>query len=323
MLGMKLGRDALSLANAFWHDYLRVLRYSSAVCTGDTQGKLAALITMGYHGIEKGLALPQPRPGFGKPEVSLLISRLERYGMAFGFDETAIVAFNVLGEYCRFNEEHGALDPEFLPQIKSLARFVASQSVRVSAGGGKLVVKEDFLKRARIDLKGFFESRSSVRQYASQPVALEDMETAVNLARRTPSCCNRQSGRVWVLRDQPSIQKALEIQGGARGFGQEVPAVLVITSDLACFQSAGERGQALIDGGMFAMSVVYALHSLGLVTCCLNWSKTHATDTRLRQLFPIPMQETIIMLVAVGHPKDRYLVAESHRRDVGEVMRVL
>ena len=71
------------------------------------------------------------------------------------------------------------------------------------------------------------------------------------------------------------------------------------------------------------MSVVYALHSLGLVTCCLNWSKDYTTDKLFKKEFGIPPNETIIELISVGHPKDDYTVAVSHRRPVDEIMRVI
>ena len=49
---------------------------------------------------------------------------------------------------------------------------------------------------ARWDLTDFFASRYSVRQFAEEPVPLALIETAVRLAQKTPSVCNRQSGRV-------------------------------------------------------------------------------------------------------------------------------
>ena len=49
--------------------------------------------------------------------------------------------------------------------------------------------------------------------------------------------------------------------------------LLIIAMDLKAFVPAHERYQHWIDGGMFSMSIIYALHSLGLSSCCLNWSK--------------------------------------------------
>lgn len=322
-LYIRAARDLVQLARNCLYDFMRVARHSSAVATGNSRAKLAALITMNYHGLEKGMSLPSPRPGFGKEQARILVSRLQRYGAVFGFDENAMVALNVLRHYCRFNEQHGALDRTLSELVETLARYLPAGSLACQAGGVKLVRRGEFLRQAKHDLTEFFSSRASVRQYADRPVELKEIEASVELARRTPSCCNRQSSRVWVITDPGKIQTALEIQGGARGFKQEVPLLLVVTSSLASFQSSGERYQSWIDGGMFAMSLIYALHSLGLATCCLNWSKDHALDKKFRREFHIPPNETIIVLISVGHPKEEFSVAQSHRRGTNELINIL
>ncbi len=319
----KIVRDTLIVAGNCWYDFVRVLRHTSAVTTGNSREKLAALITIGYHGIEKGLALPEPRPGFGALQVSILISRLERYGAAFGFDENAVVAWNVLQEYWRFNEQHGKMDRVLASRIEQLSRYLPTAGTEHIGGGVKAIRREDLLIAARLDLRDFFSSRCSVRQYAESPVDLNAIERAVEMARKSPSCCNRQSARVWVLNEPEKVRMALEIQGGARGFGQEAPMVLIVTSDQACFQSAGERNQHWIDGGMFAMSLIYALHSLGLVSCCLNWSKVREKDQQFRRQFDIPDSHGIIVVITVGHPKEEFVVAQSQRRSVQELVKLL
>jgi hypothetical protein len=125
-----------------------------------------------------------------------------------------------------------------------------------------------------------------------------------------------------MVREPERIQGVLDIQEGARGFKEQVPMLLIITADLACFQSAGERCQAWIDGALFAMSLVWALHSRGLVTCMLNWSKRKEKDLELRSYLRIPPSENIIVLVAVGHPPPMWRVAISARRQRADVLLV-
>src|SRR3546814_1994141 len=74
--------------------------------------------------------------------------------------------------------------------------------------------------------------------------------------------------------DLEIIDRALSLQNGNRGFGHEIPCLLILCTDLSAFDTAGERYQHWIDGGMFSMSLVWALHALGYSSCCLNWSKT-------------------------------------------------
>ena len=108
---------------------------------------------------------------------------------------------------------------------------------------------------------------------------------------------------------------------GSRGFGECIDVVLVMTSDRRAFTTVGERNQCWVDSGMFAMSVIYALHSLGLGTCCLNWSLTSDRDQQARQVFSIDDSEAISMIIAVGHIPETLKVAASPRLPVAEVMR--
>ncbi len=93
----------------------------------------------------------------------------------------------------------------------------------------------------------------------------------------------------------------------------------VVTWGLAACPSGGGRAQGWIDGGLFAMSLIYALHSQQLVSCALNWSKGREVDLRLKKRFRIPHSESIILLLAVGHPQESYEVAQSWRKPLEDV----
>jgi nitroreductase len=315
-------RDVATLLASSLYDFRRVLKFSSAVYLGDNEEKLHALLIMGYHSIEKGLSLPHPRPGFGRHHVNALLLRLERYVRYFGVEDQCIVALNVLKSYYEFNKSNNIVDQKLLDEIMRIERRCAEsrQCPVISAGGVKTMRAEDFYKSSRIDLSGFFTSRCSVRQYSEKKVPVAEIEKAIRMAQKAPSSCNRQSARVRLLNKQADVQDALKIQNGAQGFDTVVNTVLVVTSDLSCFQSAGERYQCWIDGGMFAMSLVFALHSLGLVSCCLNWSKIKDVDVRFKRRFSIPQSESIILLVAVGYPPDEFIVAESCRKKLERVL---
>jgi nitroreductase len=120
--------------------------------------------------------------------------------------------------------------------------------------------------------------------------------------------------------DKEDIVRLLSFQNGNRGYGDQAGAVLLITADMRAFTMLGERNQAWIDGGLFAMSLNYALHSLGLGACMLNWSVEKGQDEALRAAFAIPEQEVVIMMMAVGHMPERLRVARSPRRPLKSVL---
>jgi nitroreductase len=55
--------------------------------------------------------------------------------------------------------------------------------------------------------------------------------------------------------------------------------------------------------------LVYALHSLGLGTCCLNLSVEYKRDQALKQSADIPDTELIMIMIAVGNLPERLKVA--------------
>ena len=308
------------LAANFAYDQRRFAEYSAACPVGAAPERLRSLLVMDAHRIEKALSLRSPRPGFGRATVANLLANLDQYLQQVGSDDTARLALNTLEAYCAFHAGHTAADLD-LPGLVAALRTRIEQSDSVRTGAGIVTCRRDEIWEAgRRDLRAFFESRHSIRDFAAEPVPLEQLATAVDLARRTPSVCNRQGWKVHVYSDRTRKAAILECQNGNRGFGEQLAHVLIVTADLSAFVSIGERNQGWIDGGMFAMSLVYALHSLGLGTCCLNCSNTAAEDLRLRATAEIPPSESPIMMIGVGPLPERFRVACSARKEVAELM---
>lgn len=131
------------------------------------------------------------------------------------------------------------------------------------------------------------ERRHAVRSYADEPVSREALKKVVEISLRTPSVCNRQSVRVRILDDARIIGEALKIQGGFGGYAMP-PALMVVTSDLRAFMGAQERNEAFVDGGLFSMSLLYALESERLTACPLNAMFGAKTGAAMRALLHIP-----------------------------------
>jgi nitroreductase len=65
---------------------------------------------------------------------------------------------------------------------------------------------------------------------------------------------------------------------------------------------------------------MYALHSLGVASCPLNWSQTPKRDKQLRRAVKIRPNHTVIMMIAFGFPDDDNKVCSSSRRPLSEVL---
>jgi nitroreductase len=273
-----------------------------------------------YHKIEKGLSLPNPRLGFGKKNVYHLLSILENYIKQYGWDDVSSVALNTLYSYYYFNEKNNLKINDLLKRLEELKNLL-EDGAKILVGGVDEVTKVE-IDKSNVNFKEFAYSRHSIRNYAQGDVSVDLIKEAVNIAQKTPSVCNRQSSRVYVYSDNEWKSEILKYQNGNAGFGESASKILIVTSELKDFRGANERNQSYIDGGMYSMSLIYALHSLGVGTCPLNLTITHKTEVKLKKVANISDSEVLLMMIAVGNLPEKLRVASSPRRLAEEVMTV-
>jgi nitroreductase len=315
----------VSLIINYCYDLQRFFRFSASINPYRTQVTHQGRIIAHYHVIEKGLSLKDPKPAFGTQIVNNLIVILTDYCEQYGLDDVSQVALNVLIAYYEFNlEKYGINNQELykkITEIKILSKVEISNNE--DKQGGVIFLKKDVINKfASISFKDFVDCRYSIRNFCDTDVDIRLIKEAVSYAIKTPSVCNRQTWQVYLYKDKDSKSKILSYQNGNRGFIESINKLLIITSDLSYFITAAERNQCFIEGGLFSMSLIYALHSLGLGSCCLNWSVTYQNDKLVRKVAGIKNSETIIMMLAVGHLPEKLFVANSPRKNTEDILTI-
>lgn len=262
-----------------------------------SSGNLEAQITKDYHRIEKGLALSAPKRPFGA-EVERRLRKLIPIAQQASWHSSYVeYAEDALTALAAWNADGRVLD------------LVSPVQERPTKALDPLVAQE------------FFTSRRSVRHFdPSAPPTTEVLAQAARLAASTPSVCNRQAARVHYFTSPADVTRVLSHQNGNAGFRENVPAVAVVTVDRRLFTGVGERNQRWIDGGLFAMTLVWSLHALGLQTCMLNWSMTNAESESLRADAEISGNEDIVVLIAIGKAAQGHRYARSARRPLSEML---
>jgi nitroreductase len=313
-----------------WRRFRKFSSYAISIFYLKSNGRvkssyqLLALIQADAHKIEKALAITNPRPGFGVAVVKRLIANVEEYYQRFSFNSRLEIAYCVLQKYLEFNLINKSLDKDLEFAIKQLEEDIQElKDSKNEAAGVIHFSKESYLKRTKLDLDDFFMNRYSMRQFSDQSLDLADLQKAIYLASKTPSVCNRQCYHAFVAHGKEKASSVLSYQLGNRGFGDQVDSVITVTADLSCFFSSSERNQAWIDGGLFAMSLIYALHSLGIASCPLNWSVNPKRDLALKNASGIPHSHSVIMMIACGHIKDEFTVAQSKRKPMEELCTIM
>jgi nitroreductase len=155
--------------------------------------------------------------------------------------------------------------------------------------------------------------RHSVRTYSGAAISDDTIVRSVRLAIQSPSACNRQAVRVHVFSGPQCLARILRHQNGNRGFGSRADKLLLITYDLRALLSSAERNLPYLDGGLFAMTLIYALQDAGVATCCLNVNHHSFREAALRRALRIPPQEAPILLIAAGGFPATFRVPASER----------
>lgn len=250
--GFLAAQASAQVAQAARYDRVRYLRHSSTRDAHNTRENLAAKITERYHNIEKGLSLPTPRPGFAAATVAVLVRLVESYITRFGEDGVTSAAIGALREYDSFNRSCPTLAEP--PHTARIASLLANHAALPDGHSGAIKVSRALVDRAteHISLE-FFTSRHSTRIFDQSAVADADVAFALAAAATAPAVCNRQFGHIRVWQDYETIQALLEIQGGARGFKENIPALALVTTSLRSYWGPGERNQAWIDGGLYGL----------------------------------------------------------------------
>ncbi|WP_210526150.1 nitroreductase family protein [Rubellimicrobium arenae] len=294
------------------YDALRYWRHSFTA-GARVQENLRARIAIGLHFLEYGMSLRDAQPGHALDRAMRLAADLDTYTRRFGPDATVQIALDALEAYLGFNAASGHDLPALRARVDALVGG-ADEGLR---GGVEMVTASEIREKGRIDFLSFAEARHSIRQYSPEPVPREAIERAVRVAQQSPSSCNRQTCRAWIWTEREAVQKVLALQNGNRGFGDQLGGVAVVTSDIAHWETAAERYQGWVDGGMFAMSLAYGLHAEGLGAVMLNWSVSQARDRALRRLTGIGDSSLIITMIGFGCLPDELRVPVSQRKPLG------
>ncbi|WP_289854563.1 nitroreductase family protein [Enterococcus faecalis] len=298
-------------------DRKRFLTYFSKKNSNKEENIKAQLIFYG-HSIEKGLSRQNIRLGFGKSVVIKLLEYMEKYDK-LGFDKQNYCYLNsisIMRKYIEFHEQN-YFDLDYIP-IRYNGMLNKIKESNTEVGG---IVEFDLksrLNRKEVDFKYLALNRYSIRDYDSSNVDLVMLNEAIEIALKSPSVCNRQSARVYVINDKTEIKELLNIQGGFNGY-ELPPCLILVTSDIQDFIDISERNQPYIDGGIFAMSLIYALEYQGFATCTLNTMFDSKKMKKTRNLLGIPESENLIVYISVGNFKNKYSVPKSFRYPMSEI----
>ncbi|MFG0454077.1 nitroreductase family protein [Shewanella mangrovisoli] len=314
-------RNYLLLLTNFIKDFRLFLRHST-VFNQNGLNKKECQIILDYHAVEKGLLFKKTKPRFAKQRILNLHSNLDSILIKNNVCRSQIrVAYQVMCEYYELHQHLGVdISDYYALPIYQNYKNILGDAYTDRFKGAISYHFDDFYSAVTSEFSIFSKSRKSVREYTGELVSTSLIEKAITLALNTPSVCNRQACKVYLLEDKDRVQKLLTIQGGLTGYTKNINQVLLLTVDRNYFYTVGERNQFYIDGGMFLMNMLYALHYYKIANCPANWGKLTQEEKQLDGIVNIPESEKIICIVPIGIAKEEFRVTLSQRRDLKEVL---
>jgi nitroreductase len=269
------------------------------------------------HTIEKGLSLPEPRPLFGRDKISAILGYLRSYDKGFT-DFPIAMAHGALSDYRDFSAPHAAPND---PTLEAIEKHLESEAhPRMERTGG---VKDVWAAASSDDQEtpiAFLTSRTSCRMFTPTALPHEQIDEVLRIAQSAPSQCNRQSVWVHFYQDRSQISELLGLQGGSSGFSHTVGNLFVVTSEITAWGGPQQRNQPYVDGGLYSMMLLLALHSKGISSCPLNLAVTNSTERKIKAIGNIPPNQRLIMMVAAGKTSDSIIkAARSPRCKVSDI----
>lgn len=181
-----------------------------------------------------------------------------------------------------------------------------------------------------MELEQAIRERRSVRKYEQREIPQAVLEEIVELARFSPSWKNTQVPRYHVVTNGEMKQAVADHCVLGFAFNAKTisrcPALAVVTAVKGLsgyepdgsFSTTQEDRWEIFDTGVAVQTFCLAAHAKGVGTVILGVFD----EEKIRQYVPIPQEERVVCLVAMGYPLEAPKAAPP-RKEVAELLTVL
>lgn len=270
------------------------------------------LLTRNIHRIEKGLLMMPRRDVFGKGYIKETIKSLELVlKSAKNFKDQILWAIDVLDEYFKVcaSDDLIKLQQERYNNLK--------ENFSLNKTGNKKPYK--VVKNSEIDFHTFLKlvkQRKSVRWFDNKKVERDLIDKAILAAGYSPSACNRQPYEYRIIDDQSLLNKLVNLPTGTSGYSHNIPVMLIAIGDLSAYYSDRDRHLIYIDASLANMTLMYALETLGLSSCPINWPDIGERERAMSEILNLKSYQRPVMCMAIGYAKTDSMVAYSGKNNL-------
>ena len=283
----------------------------------DSLSGLEYKLRRNIHRLEKGLIMDPLRDVFALGYIEETVEAYIQMSASTCSNASQMKWFkDVLQEYFSVTGPHAIIDvcrERFNGAISSEQTNKKSVPLPRSSYSKSEISYDEFYALCR--------QRRSVRWYQDLKVPRELIDRAIVAAAQSPSACNRQPFEFRVFDDPVKVQKISGIPMGTVGFTHQFPVIIVLVGKLNAYEFDRDRHLIYIDGSLAAMTFMYALETLGLSSCPINWAGVEKTELQMDDALELEAYERPVMLISVGYAKQSGKIPFSHKKELGKIRR--
>lgn len=270
------------------------------------------------HMLEKGISMRDRREVFGVEVANDLVDNvIQRWDQKENgnSDDQLRWSIDVLNEYFQVV----ASDPMLSHSRKRFNEFIKSNDIEI---GDRTPKPRHSLESHPVNyeqLLDLAQQRSSTRWFQEKEVDREKIDEAIRIAAESPSACNRQSFEYRVYDDPNVLDDILQPPLGITGYKENIPCLVVLVGKQRAYFRESEKNVPFIDASLSAMAFQFALETLDLASCTINWPAVYSEHKRMDQIIGLDEDEVVITLMAVGYPDPDGKVPYSHKKSLDDL----
>jgi nitroreductase len=275
------------------------------------------LLRRNIHRLEKGLIMRPRRSVFAKdylPETLRVYARAVAASVGHEPHDELLWAQSVLTEYFAVVDRTDPVIARAWTTFSGISLPSPSTLRMFPYARGSEPPPVDFER-----FMALCRRRRSIRWFLDRPVPRELVDQAFLAAGQAPSACNRQPFVFRVFDDKDRARQIAAIPLGTKGFSHEVPAIVAVVGRLRAYPLERDRHAIYVDGSLAAMSFMFALETLGLASCPINWPDTEPQESIIARELNLDPDERVVMLIAFGYPDPEGLIPYSAKRELQEL----
>jgi nitroreductase len=267
------------------------------------------------HRLEKGLIMRPRRDVFARDYIG---ETIEFYADAVIQDRTApgsmeqselAWAHDVLTEYFSVAVGDDATIETARRRFDQLA-YTRGYTGKIPRG------KHDRSTISYEELAELASQRRSVRWFEQRSVPRELIDRALLVGRQAPTACNRLPYEFLIFDDPELTRRVASIPFGAAGYDHNIPTLAVVVGKLSSYFSPRDRHAIYVDGSLAAMSFIFALETLGLSSCIINWPDFEPLERKMQKTLGLDLTDRVVMLIAIGYAHPEGMVPFSQKKEL-------